>query len=155
MKTFSIKNYKGLYIKYFIDGNPEICLIDYSWNYFITKYFLENLYLEKTMWNLSTFGGAYSSMGDYFDNFALVAGKLSIAQYNIAKKMGNQVMMSRCKLFFALSLAQRNQIKLAFYLIKEEYDKAKLDRNHFILDCAKGTLAKIKSLKLLKCKSKK
>lgn len=102
------------------------------------------------MWNLSTFGGAYSSMGDYFDNFAEIAGKLSIAQYKIAKKMDDQSMISRCKLFFSLSLAQRNYIKLAYFIIKQEYVKAKKEKNHFIADCAQGTLAKIKSLQIIK-----
>uniref|UniRef100_A0A0N5A267 Glycosyltransferase n=1 Tax=Parastrongyloides trichosuri TaxID=131310 RepID=A0A0N5A267_PARTI len=149
---FVINKEQGLYLKYYIRGNPDTCMIDYHWNFLIFNYLVKNLYLEKTMWNLSTFGGAYSSMGDYLNNFAETAGKLSIAQYLIAKQMNDETLMARCKLFFCLSLAQRKHVKLAYHIIKEEYKKAKVSNNEFIIDCARGTLAKIKSLLIIKKK---
>jgi len=43
--------------------------IDYAWDERMSAIVLRNLELERQMWNMSTLGGAFSAMGDYYLRF--------------------------------------------------------------------------------------
>lgn len=91
----------------------------------------EKCELENALSWLSTLGGAFSALGDYFVNSALVAGKISYHQLVLAMRMGDPTIASRCKLYFSLSLIQRRKFKLARKIIEKEFEECK---NAVILD---------------------
>lgn len=103
--------------------------------------------LDSALAWLSTLGGAFSALGDNFEhcvsilNFshrylwnlnmsmkillqAVMAGRISISQFRIALKLGDPQTISRCRLFYAVSLIQRSDLRLARYIIEDEYHKA-------------------------------
>lgn len=75
---------------------------------------------------LSTLGGAFSALGDYFEDRARIAGKISIRQMFLAHRLGDPNLISRCKLFLSISLIQQLQFKEAQRIIREQYAFAKL-----------------------------
>lgn len=77
--------------------------------------------LEYIMSWLSTLGGAFSSLGDDATRFANIAGKISVKQFNIAITMGDPITISRCKLYYAISLIQLGKLRKAKYIVREEY----------------------------------
>jgi len=74
---------------------------------------------------LSTLGGAFSALGDYYSNFAIVAGKISFKQLTLAMMISDPGIASRCKLYVSLSLIQQRKYKLAKNIIQYEYQMAK------------------------------
>ncbi|XP_033747503.1 uncharacterized protein LOC117332631 [Pecten maximus] len=85
--------------------------IDYAWNYRMGSQMMRRVILDDAMNWLSTLGGGYSSLGDYFQHHAEEAGRISLQQLKLAERMGDPVMSARCKIFFAQSLMQRGYIK--------------------------------------------
>ncbi|GJQ78150.1 hypothetical protein Trydic_g2482 [Trypoxylus dichotomus] len=132
-----INNYRNSFGTYYIpnalgvnrilfdleDTNNQI--IDHKWNERISYLIRERCEVEHALSWLSTLGGAFSALGDYFENFALVAGKISYHQLVLAIRMGDPTIASRCKLYFSLSLIQRRKFKLAKRIIQAEYKDAK------------------------------
>ncbi|GLV38481.1 uncharacterized protein CBL_12968 [Carabus blaptoides fortunei] len=106
-----------------IEANKQI--IDYAWNDRTTHIAWERLELDHCLSWLSTLGGAFSALGDYFSNCALMAGKISFHQLKLAIRLGDPTVASRCKLFLSLSLIQRGYFRLAKKIIYEEYHSAK------------------------------
>ena len=82
---------------------------------------VERLQLEYMVASLSTLGGAYSAMGDFYDEHSVKAALVSRRQYAVASKMKNEVLKSRSKIYFAHSLMQRGRLKAGARLIREEY----------------------------------
>lgn len=74
---------------------------------------------------LSTLGGAFSALGDYFEDRAEIAGKISVHQMRLACRLGDPILISRCKLFLSISLIQRGRLKLAQQIIRAQYELAK------------------------------
>ncbi|KRT82753.1 hypothetical protein AMK59_4222, partial [Oryctes borbonicus] len=130
-------NYRKRFVRYYCPNglgvntilfelqNTNNQIIDYKWNERINYLVREKCELEHALSWLSTLGGAFSALGDYFDNFALVAGKISYHQLILAIRMGDPTIASRCKLYFSLSLIQRHKFKLARRIIQTEYNEAK------------------------------
>lgn len=87
----------------------------------------ERCELDHALSWLSTLGGAFSALGDYFSNCALIAGKISVHQLQLALRLNDPNIITRCRLYFSLSLIQRKYFKLARRIIEEEYVKAKND----------------------------
>lgn len=85
----------------------------------------ERCELDHTLSWLSTLGGAFSALGDYFINYAEMAGKISVHQLQLALRLNDPNVVTRCRLYFSLSLIQRSYFKLAKRIIEEEYVKAK------------------------------
>lgn len=85
----------------------------------------ERCELDHALSWLSTLGGAFSALGDYFDNCAEIAGKISVNQLKLALRLGDPTIASRCRLFYSLSLIQQKRFKLAKYIIYHEYKTAK------------------------------
>ncbi|KAI4454908.1 hypothetical protein MML48_9g00002217 [Holotrichia oblita] len=105
-------------------------IIDYKWNEILNYLVREKCELEHALSWLSTLGGAFSALGDYFASSALV-GKISYHQLVLAIRMGDPTIASRCKLYFSLSLIQRHKFKLARKIIEAEFQECK---NAVILD---------------------
>ncbi|VDD90323.1 unnamed protein product [Enterobius vermicularis] len=74
--------------------------------------------MEWLFWSLSTLGGAISAMADYLPSFIDKARLVSFKQLHLASFIGDPVLISRCKLFIALSLAQKNRIKAAADIVR-------------------------------------
>ncbi|XP_063396262.1 uncharacterized protein LOC134680902 [Mytilus trossulus] len=99
--------------------------IDYAWYYRMQGLLIKKMHLEDAMAWLSTLGGAYSSLGDYFESHAVIAGKISFKQMVIAMEMADPITISRCRLFFALSLMQQGHFKESKYIIRKQLKFAK------------------------------
>ncbi|KAK6190861.1 hypothetical protein SNE40_002636 [Patella caerulea] len=81
--------------------------------------------LEESMAWLSTLGGGYSSLGDYFSHCAEKAGQISIRQLKLAMEMSDPVMASKCRVFWAQSLLQQGYLHLCKRIVWKEYQYAK------------------------------
>ncbi|KAK7079089.1 hypothetical protein SK128_001197 [Halocaridina rubra] len=101
------------------DNLPHI--IDYEWNYRMVLSVLERQRLDTMMSWLSTLGGACSALGDYNLHFAERAGKISFEQMEIALRIGDPGLVSRCRLYIAISLIQQCRFKIAAAIVKHEY----------------------------------
>lgn len=53
-----------------------------------------------------------------------MAGRISVTQFRIALKLGDPQTVSRCRLFYALSLIQRGRLKLARKIVENEHRNA-------------------------------
>ncbi|KAF5272052.1 hypothetical protein FQR65_LT05034 [Abscondita terminalis] len=106
-------------------------IVDYKWNYRIEHLVRERCELEHTLSWLSTLGGAFSALGDYFANCAEMAGKISINQLKLAMMLDDPNVVARCRLYLSLSLIQQGRFKLAQRIIHYEYLKA---RNSVVVD---------------------
>lgn len=111
----------------------------------------EKVEIDNLMSWLSTLGGAFSALGDSFGRCvscgfligglwehsrnsigwsfqADIAGKISIYQWKIGMRSGDPAVISRCKLYYSISLIQKGRLKAAKYLVLQEYEKAKKER---------------------------
>lgn len=85
---------------------------------------------------LSTLGGAFSALGDYFEDRARIAAKISIHQMKLAYRMGDPNLISRCKLFLSISLMQQLKFKFAKNIIRQQFEFAKaVDDSRLIKMC--------------------
>ncbi|KAL1117348.1 hypothetical protein AAG570_004674 [Ranatra chinensis] len=90
----------------------------------VLKMCMERRELENTLSWLSTFGGAFSALGDSIERCALVAGKISLRQLGIAIRLGDPFTVIRCKLYCALSFIQLGRFKEAAEIVKTQYKLA-------------------------------
>ncbi|XP_065217747.1 uncharacterized protein F58A4.6 [Planococcus citri] len=104
--------------------NPQKHIIDYKWGNILNDLCHERRELDSALAWLSTLGGAFSALGDNFEHCAIMAGRISVTQFKIAIRLGDPPTVSRCRLFYALSLIQRGSLKMARSIIENEYKKA-------------------------------
>lgn len=112
----------------------------------------EKVEIENLMSWLSTLGGAFSALGDSFEkcvreiktvpmfldsktNFFFIcfhqaerAGRISVYQLKLALRSGDPTIVSRCKLYYSISLIQKGQLKAAKRLVLQQYEFAKIER---------------------------
>lgn len=119
----------------------RVCL---AWCYRAESLLKKRVILEDTMAWLSTLGGAYSSLGDYFMTHSKMAGHISVAQLRISLEMGDPVMAAKCRLFFALSLMQRGALKKSKDIIRKEYTFAKSQKDKSLNNMCHGLWSKLK-----------
>ncbi|CAE1255450.1 unnamed protein product [Acanthosepion pharaonis] len=105
--------------------------IDYSWFYRIQSLVILKLKTEESMALLSTLGGGFSALGDYYEKHSLEAGKIALRQLKIAFMICDPLIAARCYLYIALSLMQRGYLKKSKLIIRKQYSFAK---DHFIKD---------------------
>lgn len=124
----------------------QMSLVCYCRNDRIDYLVRERCELEHVLSWLSTLGGAFSALGDYFLNCAEVAGNISINQLKLAFRLGDPTVMARCRLFISLSLIQRCYFKLAKSIIYTEYINAKKSNviDVRLLNMCKGIWCKLK-----------
>ena len=106
--------------------------------------------------SLSTLGGAYAAMGDFYEHHSIKAGLLSMQQYIVATKVNDPILRSRCKIYFARSLLQQGKLKAAAKIICNEYKMAKKSSEDFalVLRCCIAAWSRYKYLySLRKAKS--
>ncbi|CAH1972658.1 unnamed protein product [Acanthoscelides obtectus] len=120
-------------------------LIDYNWNERVYEMVREKCELDHALSWLSTLGGAFSALGDYFPSCAEIAGKISINQLKLALRLGDPTIAARCRLFLALSLIQKKRFHLARKIILNEFQKAKdaVVVDHRLLNMCRGIWAKL------------
>ncbi|XP_068238814.1 uncharacterized protein F58A4.6 [Palaemon carinicauda] len=102
-----------------LDNLPQI--IDYEWNGRMTRSAIERLHLDTAMSWLSTLGGACSALGDNDVEFAEKAGQISFQQMDLALRIGDPAMVSRCRLYLSISFIQQCRFKVASAVIRHEY----------------------------------
>ncbi|KAK2579711.1 hypothetical protein KPH14_011058 [Odynerus spinipes] len=115
---------------------------NYGWNERITQMTLETRELDYAMSWLSTLGGAFSALGEEFQHCAQMAGKISIKQFQLALRLGNPLLVARCKLYAALSLIQQNYFKIPKRMIKDTYKFAVAQKDIRLQNMCKGVWAK-------------
>lgn len=76
---------------------------------------------------------------------------ISVEQLRIAMKLGDDIIITQCKLYFSLSLIQRGNCRLAKKIIQEQYDKVKSGpvTDKKTLNMCKGVWARLKYEKYL------
>ncbi|KRZ52450.1 Uncharacterized protein T02_9551 [Trichinella nativa] len=129
--------------------NPEL-YFDMRGSLMMMSFLNYHLELEKLMWILSTFGGAFSAYGDYFEDFAVKASAISVKQLEIAMKLGNPVLISRCKLYLSLSLIQRGYFRLAKRIIREQFklwEKVEVSDGNLIRRICRGIWTRLNNEK--------
>lgn len=81
----------------------------------------EQLEIDHMMSWLSTLGGAFSALGDYFEKSSEIAGKISMQQMRLALRLDDPGVISRCLLYLSISLIQKHQFKTAQRIIRRQY----------------------------------
>lgn len=85
----------------------------------------EQLEIDHMMSWLSTLGGAFSALGDYYDDRADIAGKISMQQMKLSFRLGDPGVISRCLLYLSISLIQKHKFRLAQRIIISQFAFAK------------------------------
>lgn len=91
-------------------------VIDYKWCILMNRCAQERQHLDTSMSWLSTLGGACSALGDYKSSFALRAGAISLEQLEIAMRLGDPGIISRCRLYAAISFIQQCKFRVSAVL---------------------------------------
>lgn len=123
---------------------PKKQFLDYKWNKRITQMVLERREVEHAMSWLSTLGGAFSALGEEFHYCAEMAGKISMKQFKLALRLEDPLLVARCKLYAALSLIQRGNLKLPKNIIKDIYQFSLSQKDIRLQKMCQGIWAKLK-----------
>ncbi|XP_066255601.1 uncharacterized protein F58A4.6 [Euwallacea similis] len=120
-------------------------LIDYNWNERMYELARERCEIDHAFSWLSTLGGAFSALGDYFAKCADTAGKISFHQLKLAFRIGDPNMQARCRLYLALSLIQKKRFALSAKIIRKEFQIAKRQTvvDERLVKMCKGIWAKL------------
>lgn len=140
-KNASFQENKIVFIKL---RNPRKHFIDYSWNEKITQMTAERREIEHAMSWLSTLGGAFSALGEEIPYCAEVAGKISLKQFKLAYRLGDPLLVARCKLYAALSLIQRGNLKQPKQMLRDIYRFAVKEKDVRLQNMCNGVWAKLK-----------
>lgn len=103
---------------------PQQHVMDYKWAKMIDTMVVERRELDDSFSWMSTLGGAYSALGDYIPNYAVIAGRISVHQLELALRLGDVPVVIRCCLYYALSLIQQGMLHQARLVIHTQYVKA-------------------------------
>ncbi|XP_054280530.1 uncharacterized protein LOC128998431 [Macrosteles quadrilineatus] len=127
-------------------SQPQSHVLDLKWASMACHTIHELRQLQYAMSWLSTLGGAFSALGEEQEKCAKAAGVISVEQLRIALKLGDQIIISQCKLYFSLSLIQRGYCKLAKRIILEQYSSLKTSKvaDRKTLNMCKGIWARLK-----------
>ncbi|XP_047477495.1 uncharacterized protein LOC125031069 [Penaeus chinensis] len=128
------------------DSIPHI--IDKEWCVRMNECAVDRQNLDTVMSWLSTLGGACSALGDYDTQFAKRAGEISVKQMEIALRLGDPFVMSRCRLYLAISMIQQRRFKGASAIVRYEYHNAhtlpKEARDHRLIKMCHGIWTKLR-----------
>uniref|UniRef100_A0A1I8A3D8 FAT domain-containing protein n=1 Tax=Steinernema glaseri TaxID=37863 RepID=A0A1I8A3D8_9BILA len=143
---FHVRPEEPLVVEIRLRSNDQYDL-DYCWEVRVLGYVQKMLEKEKLMWNLSTLGGAFSAMGDYFHSFADKAQQVSLEQLRIAKDLGDPVITARCRLYIAHALAQKGHFEESLTIIRREYRIGRELKSELLMNCSQGLWSKVRFLK--------
>uniref|UniRef100_A0A7E4VX96 Uncharacterized protein n=1 Tax=Panagrellus redivivus TaxID=6233 RepID=A0A7E4VX96_PANRE len=102
---------------------------------------------ERSMWELSTLGGAFASMSGYASKWANHLLKVSTFQLMIARKLQNELYESRARIFLANAFASNGHFDKAKEIISKELAYVKSDlKDETILKVATAMNTRIKSM---------
>ncbi|XP_030037876.2 uncharacterized protein LOC115453325 [Manduca sexta] len=129
---------------------PDKEIIDYAWNERILTLVWTRVEIENAFSWLSTLGGAYSALGDYFEHCAEEAGRISIRQYKLSKMLGDDGLAARSCLYSALSYSQKGDLSLARHIVRTVAKFARRTHDKRLMRMCQGVWAKLLYLKSLK-----
>ncbi|XP_026755060.1 uncharacterized protein F58A4.6 [Galleria mellonella] len=129
---------------------PDQEIIDYAWNERMLKLLWTRVEIENAFSWLSTLGGAYSALGDYFDHCAEEAGRISIRQYKLSKMLGDDGLAARSQLYSALSFSQRGNLKLSRRIVRNVAEFGRVTHDKRLVRMCQGVWAKLKYLRSLR-----
>ncbi|XP_033208020.1 uncharacterized protein F58A4.6 isoform X2 [Belonocnema kinseyi] len=124
--------------------NPRKHFIDYAWSERITRLATEKREIDHAMSWLSTLGGAFSALGEEIPYCAEVAGKISVKQFKLAYRLGDPLLEARCKLYAALSLIQRGDLKTPKRMLRDIYRFGIHEKDVRLQNMCQGVWAKLK-----------
>ncbi|XP_068623815.1 uncharacterized protein [Battus philenor] len=148
-QTCQIPHYKTVFLKLILEPSDKE-IIDYAWNDRLLYLIWLRVEIENAFSWLSTLGGAYSALGDYFEHCAEKAGKISWRQYKLSKLLGDEGLAERSRLYSAIAHAQKGKLKLARYIVREVASFARQTQNKQLNRMCQGVWAKLKYLRTLK-----
>lgn len=87
----------------------------------------------------------------YYGTFfqAEEAGKISVRQYKLSKMLGDDSLAARSILYSALSQAQKNNLKLSRYIVRNVYIFGVNTKDKRLVRMCQGVWAKLKYLRQL------
>ncbi|CAH0402868.1 unnamed protein product [Chilo suppressalis] len=129
---------------------PDRELIDYAWNERMLRVIWTRVEIENAFHWLSTLGGAYSALGDYFEHCAEEAGRISTRQYKLSKMLGDDALAARSKLYSALSFSQKGKLKLARHIVRNVAAFGRDTHDKRLIRMCQGVWAKLRYLRNLK-----
>lgn len=122
---------------------PGAAPLDLSWGRRLLLLLWELRELDYMMSWLSTLGGAFSALGDYFADCADMAGRISVKQLELAVRLGDPLTAARCKLYAAISLLQRGRYETAALVIRQQYRLPGARRDHRLRAMCRGIWSKL------------
>lgn len=125
---------------------PSSLSVCEPWSWRIMLLILKKQSLEETMAWLSTLGGAYSAMGDYYTRCAEIAGKISIQQLQVALQTGDPISIAKCRVYIAISLMQRGRLKDAEKIIRSQWLVGKRSGNNQLKNMCLGVWSRLSHL---------
>lgn len=75
---------------------------------------------------------------------AQVAGKISVQQFKLSVRLGDPLLVARCKLYAALSLLQQGYLKVTKDMVKDIYKFAVVAKDIRLQRMCQGVWAKLK-----------
>ncbi|XP_076231539.1 uncharacterized protein F58A4.6 [Calliopsis andreniformis] len=134
---------KNLNIIFIRLRTPRKQFLDYKWNERMTQMAMERREVDHAMSWLSTLGGAFSALGDNFQHCAEIAGKISVKQFELALRLGDPLLVARCKLYAALSLIQQGHFKMPKKIIRNVYTFSITQNDVRLQNMCRGIWAKL------------
>ena len=119
--------------------------VDWGWERRLGYWLGRWLELERGLWWLSTLGGAYSALGDYWTSAVSAAACVSLRQWRLARELGDRVLESRCRLYLALALAQSRRFSDAERIVRAEWKNSRRLNSQLLRNAAAGVWAKIRA----------
>lgn len=129
---------------------PDREIIDYAWNDRILRLVWTRVEIENAFSWLSTLGGAYSALGDYFEDCAEEAGRISVRQYKLSQMLGDDSLAARSRLYSALSQAQKGNLHISRHIVRNVAHFARVTRDKRLMRMCQGVWAKLKYLRSLR-----
>ncbi|XP_013184061.2 uncharacterized protein LOC106129908 [Amyelois transitella] len=148
-KTVSGYDNGTVFLKLILEP-PDQEILDYAWNDKMLKLVWTRVEIENAFSWLSTLGGAYSALGDYFEHCAEEAGRISVRQYKLSKMLGDHGLAARSKLYSALSYSQKGNLKISRRIVRNVAQFAKETNDKRLMRMCQGVWAKLKYLRVLR-----
>ncbi|KAJ2940288.1 hypothetical protein O0L34_g11862 [Tuta absoluta] len=126
---------------------PDRELIDYAWNERMHRLVWNRVEIDNAFSWLSTLGGAYSALGDYFEHCADEAGRISLRQYKLSKMLGDDSLAARSCLYSALSEAQKGNLRHSRHIVRRVAAFGQQTQDRRLIRMCHGVWAKLKYLK--------
>ncbi|XP_072934234.1 uncharacterized protein F58A4.6 [Epargyreus clarus] len=126
---------------------PDKEVIDYSWNDKMLHLVWSRVEIENAFSWLSTLGGAYSALGDYFEHCAEEAGRISVRQYKLSQMLGDESLAARSKLYSALAYAQKGNLKLARHIVRKVAAFARSTQDKRLYRMCQGVWVKLRYMR--------